>query len=207
MNCNLIAKNTLMMQMPWYHYRFIIAVVLGFFIGIMFHNKSSFGSSCIICLLVSIAVYYGIEYYAHLTVDKKKMAHLVEKCQKMSRAHHIVQAEEFDNVLSKNIRNTFNKYAGIPVQKTQEAFRNPYANINSQYEVLTSSPVPSPPAQVGTNACLLCDDSCSPVCSGANNNSCNLLISTPGPQWQPQHASSVQNRLNAGKFVPNYCPL
>ena len=36
---------------------------------------------------------------------------------------------------------------------------------------------------------------------------CNLQTPSPGPQWQPQSAESVQKRLTNGIFVPNLCPL
>ena len=48
---------------------------------------------------------------------------------------------------------------------------------------------------------------CNPICSGNNENPCNLQTPSPGPQWQPQSASTVQDRLNNGKFVPNFCTI
>ena len=44
----------------------------------------------------------GNHSYSHLnglTTSRNRYLQDVEKCQKMSRAHHIVQAEEFDNII------------------------------------------------------------------------------------------------------------
>ena len=54
--------------------------------------------------------------------------------------------------------------------------------------------------------CLLGDDRCGALCSGYTSNPCNLVAPIPGPQWQPQSASTVQNRIMNGNFVPSRCP-
>ena len=207
-NCTQIAKNILMDEHIWYKYRFPIAIIIGFFIGIVFHSPKVFGSSCIISMLAASVVYYGIEYYAQMIVDNNRIQNLVERCQSMSNTHVRAKVDASDSILRKDTQNIIDKYSDVVLDKvSEEKFRNPYANINSNYESLQSDPVPSPPAQVGIGGCLLGNDECSPVCSGSDTNPCNLQLSTPGPQWQVQSANSVQNRLNNGQFVPNYCPL
>ena len=207
-NCNQIAKNILMEEHVWYKYRFPIAIIIGFFIGIVFHSPKVFGRSCIISMLAASVVYYGIEYYAQMIVDNNRIQNLVERCQSMSNTHVRAKVDASDSILRKDTQNIIDKYSDVVLDKvSEEKFRNPYANINSNYESLQSDPVPSPPAQVGIGGCLLGNDECSPVCSGSDTNPCNLQLSTPGPQWQVQSANSVQNRLNNGQFVPNYCPL
>lgn len=207
-SCPEIAKNILMMEHVWYEYRFIVSIIIGFFIGIIFHDKSTLGSSCIISLLVSVVVYYGIEYYAKISVDSERLQALVERCQSISNVHTQAKVEKMNSVLRNDTQNIIDNYSGVALEKaSEEKFRNPYANINSNYEILQNAPVPSPPAQVSPSGCLLGNDECSPVCSGADSNPCNLQLSTPGPQWQVQSAATVQNRLNNGQFVPNYCPL
>ena len=54
--------------------------------------------------------------------------------------------------------------------------------------------------------CLLGGTSCGALCSGTNNNPCNLVAPIPGPQWQPQRASAVQRRWTNGQYVPSICP-
>ena len=50
------------------------------------------------------------------------------------------------------------------------------------------------------------DDRSGALCSGYTSNPLNLVAPIPGPQWQPQSASSVQNRIVSGNFVPSRCP-
>ena len=57
------------------------------------------------------------------------------------------------------------------------------------------------------SGCLLGKNDCSPLCSGTGKNSCNIVSPVPGPQWQVQRASTVQNRLNKNIYVPSTCPL
>lgn len=90
---------------------------------------------------------------------------------------------------------------------SMNSFKNELAAFESTYEMIQTPPIPTPPPQVNKDGCLMGKDNCNPICSGNNENSCNLQTSIPGPQWQPQKANAVQNRLNNGEFVPNYCPL
>lgn len=59
--------------------------------------------------------------------------------------------------------------------------------------------------KTSSNECLLGNNNCSPLCSGYNNNNCNIKADIPGPLWQVQNAESVQNRLIKGNYVPGSC--
>ena len=54
-------------------------------------------------------------------------------------------------------------------------------------------------------SCFVGSGECSPLCSGAGGNPCNIVSPVPGPTWQPQSASKVQDRLNKGQYVPSTC--
>lgn len=55
-----------------------------------------------------------------------------------------------------------------------------------------------------TDKCML-NNGCGYLCSGTGENKCNVVAPIPGPQWQPQTAATVQNRLNNGDYVPSKC--
>ena len=57
----------------------------------------------------------------------------------------------------------------------------------------------------GLGSCQI-NGSCCTLCSGGTNN-CKVVAPSPGPQWQPQSAASVQKRLMEGKYVASKCPL
>lgn len=54
-------------------------------------------------------------------------------------------------------------------------------------------------------SCFVGSGKCSPLCSGAGGNPCNLVAPVPSAMWQPQSASKVQDRLNKGEYVPSTC--
>lgn len=54
-------------------------------------------------------------------------------------------------------------------------------------------------------SCFVGSGKCSPLCSGAGGNPCNLVAPIPSAMWQPQSASKVQDRLNKGEYVPSTC--
>lgn len=59
--------------------------------------------------------------------------------------------------------------------------------------------------QESNSPCLINSNACGTLCSGTGINSCNVVAPVPGPQWQPQSASTVQSRLVHGKYVPSIC--
>jgi len=62
--------------------------------------------------------------------------------------------------------------------------------------------------QTKGSKCLLGSDGCNPLCSEPDpKNPCNLVAPVPGPNWQPQSAAAVQERLTKQQYVPSNCPL
>ena len=136
--------------------------------------------------------------------------------------------EKPNKILNDSESDNFNKRAEISLKNVEEQFANPYTDDNknsyqgtlsinslknepgafeSTYEMIQTPHLKSPPKQVDPNGCLLGKDKCNPLCSGSNSNPCGLQTPSPGPQWQPQMANTVQERLNNNSYVPNYCPL
>lgn len=232
-HCSDIAKFTLMVENSLFEYRFQISLA-SIFMSFLLLKGISRNSiiSIIVSLIIGFIVYYGIEMYVSKSIDNNRLTELVERCQ----AENNVKKENFKcqlrdlefedtsknpvNVLSKKEEDYFNERGSVSLEVANkakgektfresigvESFSNP-ASIQSTYEILENAPVPSPEGQVGRDGCLLGKDNCNPLCSGSNQNPCNLHVATPGPQWQPQRAETVQNRLNNGLFVPAQCPL
>ena len=99
-------------------------------------------------------------------------------------------------------------------QKDEDKYANPNINNGNQIKRYYSNfplgntyPPISRIKSSTDSGCLLGKDDCSPLCSGTGKNSCNIVAPVPGPQWQVQRASTVQNRLNKNIFVPSTCPL
>ena len=259
-HCSEIAKYTLMLELPWYEYRFYISLLAGSLLCSLMPTSSKV-IYVIVFNVFSILAYFGIDYMASKKIDQDKLTELINRCQSennIKKEHFLNKLKDmtFENpdkkamrVLDSNEEKYFDERGEISLDSVKqsgnqlndrkltekiqqiEKFGNPYpppepqiagdfkdnvsmnsfknnpAAFESTYEMIQTPPLPTPPSQVSPEDCLLGKDKCSPICSGNNDNSCNLQTPVPGPQWQPQHASSVQTRLNNGDFVPNYCPL
>jgi hypothetical protein len=232
-HCSEIAKFTLMIENPLFEYRFQLSLISIFVSFLLIQGMSSNSViSIIISLIVGFIAYHAIEIYVGKSVDNNRLIELVERCQtekKVKKENFRCKLRDMEygssdgketNILSKEEENHFKERASISLEVANkgkvdssfretigvESFTNPAA-IQSTYKVLENDPIPNPEGQVGVEGCLLGKDRCNPLCSGSNVNSCNLQVATPGPQWQPQRAESVQKRLNNGLFVPARCPL
>lgn len=90
----------------------------------------------------------------------------------------------------------------VPVNSTDE---DKYGHENTNYlnknkKQYTTEDAPEEECQMGS-------DKCFPLCSGSDVNNCNVVAPIPGPQWQVQKASTVQNRLSHGVFSEATCPI
>lgn len=268
-HCSQIAKYTLMLELPWYEYRFYIALVIGSLFSAFMPSRSKV-IYVIIFNVFAIATYFGIDFMASKKIDQDKLTDLIDRCQSennIKKEHFINKLNDltFENPTEKalnvlnekedkyfdergavsletvahkksckknlessppspkdtHIEKFANPYTTYPPQPPSDpkiagdfrdnvsmhSFKNDPAAFESTYQMIQTPPLPTPPSQVSKKDCLLGKSKCNPICSGNNRNPCHLQTSVPGPQWQPQNASSVQNRLNNGDFVPNYCPL
>ena len=59
-----------------------------------------------------------------------------------------------------------------------------------------------------SNAMCIQPSNCCSLCSGSpDSNPCNLVAPIPGPQWIPQSAENVQNRLKNNQYSESLCPI
>lgn len=93
-----------------------------------------------------------------------------------------------------------------------EAFNASNMNVSYAYVKGSTSntqppeEIPSVPSQ--DLPCAVGSPCSGGLCSQPNvYNPMNLVAPTPGPQWQPQRASVVQERLIKGEFVPTTAML
>jgi hypothetical protein len=93
-----------------------------------------------------------------------------------------------DSEWSKNIELYMEKdNIQIPISEINGISPSPLNYINNNSKCIQ-----------GSNCCSLCSDT---------NNPCNIIAPIPGPQWLPQSAKSVQDRLSKNKYTPSKCNL
>lgn len=103
--------------------------------------------------------------------------------------------------------NAFVNLDNVPTRVKEE-------RMNNGLQVYSHTPVSSQlslkyirqdPLDPSDGKCLM-ENNCGFPCSGGNNKNCKVVAPVPGPQWQPQSAASVQNRLMNGNYTRPRCP-
>jgi hypothetical protein len=62
------------------------------------------------------------------------------------------------------------------------------------------------PSKKYQGMCIQPSDCCN-LCSGSNDNPCNVVTAIPGPQWMPKTAMAKQEELKNGIYTPGRCLL
>ena len=231
-NCSNIAKLILMIENPIYQHRLIISLLVSVLLSYFVIIKVVKVSKEVLVTLVIVSTFglhQLIEFIISKIIDEDKLNDLVNRCSEVQKENFLNKLDDLkfedpkgkpSEVLDEKQRNDFNKRVEISLEtvnkfnknisesknEVSEKFTNP-SPFDSTFQKIETPPMPSPPAQVTRDDCLLGKDNCNPLCSGSAENPCNLQTPSPGPQWQPQSAESVQKRLTNGIFVPNLCPL
>jgi hypothetical protein len=75
---------------------------------------------------------------------------------------------------------------------------------NDDSSSLTPSPIDYEPNK--SSMCIENSNSCS-LCSGSGSNPSNIVAPVPGPQWMPQTAEYVQQRLKNNNYTKGRCTM
>ena len=73
----------------------------------------------------------------------------------------------------------------------------------SEIPNISPSPLPFKP---NGQMCIQDSNGCN-ICSGSGQNPYNLIAPIPGPQWLPESAETVQNRLKNNNYTSSKCPI
>ena len=105
---------------------------------------------------------------------------------------------------NKEIANELNKVNQIKTHKIINKQNNisPEALID---EIPNFSPFPLESEPNGS-MCIQNSNACN-LCSGSNQNPDNIVSPIPGPQWMPQSAEYVQNRLMNNNYTQSVCTI
>ena len=95
----------------------------------------------------------------------------------------------------------------ITLEKNKNNISAMNTNISKLQSDLSNTDVTPDPNETFNNSygCLF-ESGNGNLCSGMGNPT-NLVAPIPGPQWMPQTAESVQNRLKNQDYTASTCPL
>ena len=221
-NCEHVVEKYLLNQNPLYTFNLPISLLTSIVIfGVVkAYNVSdnSYINQILIPILAFLLIMILIDMISRLMIPKKEFKRLTNLCKlwmhEPSIKNHPILSKMIDMDLvtkygvekfthqSKDINEgEIVKNKIIQEQKNVhiESIEVPFDTIKGYFpETLDYKKEDS--------KCIQPSDSCN-LCSGSNSNPSNLKAPIPGPQWLPQSAEAVQNRLKNNDYTLPTCSI
>jgi len=209
-NCEQIVENYLVYKNPLYSFRFPLSILIAIIVfGLSKAYKwsdNSYINQILIPIIAFLLVMVLLDIIPRLMISSNEKNMLVNKCN--SWINNSLNNENFtiqDNSYNFNLSNDDKNSVDIKNKILQEKKNICIENIeNPIEEILNISPFPLEYNKDNTGLCIENSNGCN-LCSGSNNNPYNLIAPIPGPQWLPQTAEAVQNRLKNNNYTENTC--
>ena len=182
-NCSNIAKLILMIENPIYQHRLIISLLVSVLLSYFVIIKLVKVSKEVLVTLVIVSTFglhQLIEFIISKIIDEDKLNDLVNRCSEVQKENFLNKLNDLkfedpkgkpSEVLDEKQRNDFNKRVEISLEtvnkfnknisecknEVSEKFTNP-SPFDSTFQKIETPPMPSPPAQVTRDDCLLGKD-------------------------------------------------
>ena len=211
LNCNQITEKYLLNQNPLYAFSFplsILIAIIVFGISKAYNwSSNSYINQILIPILALLITMVIIDIVARLMISKTEKMRALNKCNlwinnKQSFDDKSNLFENFtiqDNSYSNKLNNNKEKIHIIENKIQENNIEEPISQIKS------ISPFPLESKQ-NKSQCIS-DSDCYNLCSGNNSNPFNIIAPIPGPQWLPQSAAAMQNRLKNSDYTPSKCTI
>jgi len=224
-NCEAIVEKYLLNLNPLYAFGFPIAILVGIvlfgFSKAYNWTDNSYINQILIPILSFLLTLVLIDIVSRLMINKEKKKNLVKLCKTWvhnpNNKNNILMHNgvNMDFILNKNMDSKLNSYIENYSNDNEEIEENKNTFIginkidsNDQFvenpisEIKNIFPFPLDHNKNG-NKCIE-NSNCCNICTGTSN-SCNLVAPIPGPQWLPESAETVQNRLKNNDYTKDKC--
>jgi hypothetical protein len=225
-NCEKIVENYLLIQNPLYAFSFPISILLAIILfGVAKAFKwsdNSYVNQILIPILGFLLSMVIIDLLSKMMISKEEKVKLLILCKqwlhdpKIKKNPHLINTINMDIVANYQVENFSNENEELRKNLINNIKETPQFNKNDV--MLQHNSVENPIAQIPNinpfplnskpngNTCIE-NSNCCNVCSGTNDNPCNLTTPIPGPQWMPQSADAVQNRLVNNDYTASKCEI
>lgn len=218
-NCENIVEKYLLNQNPLYAFSFPISILMSIVIfGVVkAYNVSdnSYINQILIPILAFLLTMIVIDLISRLMVSKKELKRLSALCKLWmhdpSVKNHPVLSKlvDMDLVSKYKVENfsTENKESegNIAQNKIIQVQKNiSVENVEIPLDTIKGFFPESLEYKKENSKCIEESNSCN-LCSGSNSNPAGLNAPIPGPQWLPQTAEAVQNRLKNNDYTSSSC--
>jgi hypothetical protein len=234
-NCGKIAENYLLIQNPLYSFSFPIAILVAIIIfgcaKAYKWSNNSYVNQILIPVLALLLTMVLLDIISRLMISKDEKMKVTQMCNKWINSQNIdinidIDVENFTDKKKpksppnppnpskqpKKIQDFLKEYDKKKNSKKKVVEK--MENMNSTEQVIdpiaeirniSPSPIPFKP---NGQMCIQDSNSCN-LCSGSGQNPYNLIapIPIPGPQWLPESAATVQNKLKNNIYTNAKCPV
>jgi hypothetical protein len=222
-NCKILAEKYLLTQNPLYAFNFPIALLVGIiFFGISQSYKwsnNSYINQILIPVVFFLMTMVIIDVISRLMISKKEKDMIVSQCVAIENFKEKNPKQNHERHKERNYKENFMSKLGSEEGSKPISERNSEEVKNHIIEetIRTQESIEMPgmdytsfspqPLENVVEVKAQCDEpsNCCNLCSGSNSNPCNLIAPIPGPQWLPQTAASVQNRLKNNDYSKAMC--
>jgi hypothetical protein len=223
-NCEQVVEKYLLNQNPLYAFSFpisiLVAIIIFGFSKAYSWSDNSYINQILIPVLAFLLTMVLIDVLSRFMISNSEKIRLTELCKlwmhdpKVKNNPLLNKTIDMNLVANYNVENftiqdnTFYKKPELieevkeikevkEVKITENIVENQVAEI-SNYSPLTIE-------SRTVNAQCIEESNCCNLCSGSGSNPCNIVSPIPGPQWLPQSAQSVQNRLVNNDYTRAKC--
>ena len=224
-NCETAVEKYLLNQNPLYAFSFPLALLVAIIIfGIAKAYKwseNSYINQILIPILAFLLTMVLIDVISRMMIKKEEKMRLVELCKQLmsnpSSKDHPLLSKIVNNYKENSNIESFSS-GNFSIQDNQM-----HNNLLSNKDIIKdtifhkSNNMPIDPIceipnisplsldAVSNGSTCIQNSNCCNLCSGTNDNPCNIIAPIPGPQWLPRSAETVQNNLKNNIYTPAKC--
>ena len=227
-NCEQIVENYLLNKNPLYAFRFPLSILISIIIfGVSKAYKwseNSYINQILIPILAFLLSMVILDIISRFMISQNDIVKLVQLCKLWMHDPSVKNHPILSKMIDMNAVSKYNNIEKFTIQDNSYTFnineennRDEVKNkiLEERKNISVSnieSPVskllnisPSPLEYKKENALCIESSSAYNLCSGSNSNPYNLVAPIPGPQWLPQTAEAVQNRLKNNNYTKGSC--
>lgn len=208
LNCEQIVESYLLNKNPLYAFRFPLSILISIIVfGISKAYKwseNSYINQILIPILSFLLSMVLLDIISRFMISHNETVELLQLCKLWMYDSPIPSVENFgiqDNNYSFNMEDNKEELKNKILEERKKIYienvENPISKISNM------SPYPLE-YNKEKGMCIEKSGSCN-LCSGSNSNPSNLIAPIPGPQWLPQTAETVQNRLKNNEYTEGRC--
>lgn len=225
-NCETAVEKYLLNQNPLYAFSFplalLVAIILFGIAKAYKWSENSYINQILIPILAFLLTMVLIDVISRMMIKKEEKMRLIELCKSLMNSgskDHPLLNKLINNYKEKSYIESFSS-GNFSIQDNQihnnlpsdkDAINKDVVDnsknmpVDPICEIPNISPYPLNANSNGTT-CIQ-NSNCCNLCSGTNDNPCNIISPIPGPQWLPSSAETVQNNLKNNIYTPSKCMI